>query len=153
MRAEQQELFPQEISTNELDRALQKVLDARADYEAKKEISTAAYHEKDRLESEFLGMLEKAGKTSWKCDGLGTASIVETLTVPTPKTIEQKRALWQYVVGKYGEDLAMEKFGMHSKTLNSFYKQEFEAAEDASLFDLPGCEAPIANKEFRFRKA
>lgn len=141
------------ISTEELDVLLKQILEARATYEKAKEESTRLYHIKEELESRMIELLSKAGKTNWKIDGLGTATVVETMAVPVPKTIEDKMAVFNYIMQKYGKDVAFDKFSVHSKTLQSFYKQELEAAEDPSLFILPGVEQPTSQKEFRFRKA
>lgn len=141
---------PQTI--NNLDALLQRVLDARKEYDDKKEISTQAYHRKTALEMEFLEELKKAGKDKWNIPGLGTASCVHKLNVTTAKTIEAKRALFEYVMNNYGEDVAFDKFSMHSKTLISFYNEELAKATDPSLFSLPGIESPTSEPEFRFRK-
>lgn len=141
------------MQTTEIDALLDRVLKARADYEAKDKIAKEAYHVRKELEAKFLAALAAIGKTSWKIDGLGTVSAVDTFNVPVAKTIEAKRELWQYIVDKFGEDVAFDKFSMHSKTLNSFYKAELDSSEDKSLFSLPGIEQPTSEKEFRFRKA
>lgn len=145
----------QEVSVADLDALLDKVLAARAEYEAKKEESNKAHEVKKQLEGEMLALLKKAGKTKYFVDGVGTASLVQTLSIQVPKTTNDKRKLWEYIVLKYGEEVAFDKFSMHSKTLNSFYNQEFESISDEEkmMFKLPGTEEPTAQEEFRFRKA
>lgn len=141
------------METNKIDELLGEILKLREDYEKKDAIAKEAYHVRKAKEKEFLDALASVGKTSWKIDGVGTVSAVDSLNVPVAKTIEDKRALWAYIKDKYGEDVAFDKFGMHSKTLQSFYKEELAAAQDPSLFSLPGIDEPTSEKEFRFRKA
>jgi hypothetical protein len=144
---------PALVTTSHLDSLLEKVLAARTDYAEKDRVAKEANHVRKDLEKQFLDALLAVGKTTWKIDGLGTVSVVDNFNVPVAKTIEDKRDLWGYIAAKYGEDVAFDKFGMHSKTLNSFYKAELEIAEDKSLFSLPGIGEPTHEKEFRFRKA
>lgn len=141
------------MQTTDLDGLLQEILALREDYEKKDAIAKEAYHARKAKEAEFLARLAECGKEKWAIPGLGTASVVNTLNVPVAKTIEDKKLLWDYIAGKYGADVAFDKFGMHSKTLQSFYKEEIASAEDPSLFSLPGVKEPTSEKEFRFRKA
>lgn len=141
------------MKTEELDLLLQEILALREDYEKKDAIAKEAYHARKAKENEFLAALEASGKDKWNIPGVGTASLVNKLNVQVAKNIEDKRALWDYIVAKYGEDVAFDKFGMHSKTLQSFYNEERDSAEDSSLFSLPGVGEPTHEKEFRFRKA
>lgn len=141
------------MQTTDLDGLLDKVLRLREDYENKDKIAKEAYHIRKEAEAEFLTALEACGKEKWAIPGLGTASAVNSLDVPVAKTIEDKKLLWQYIVDKYGLDVAFDKFGMHSKTTQSFYKEELASVDDPSLFSLPGIQEPTSKKEFRFRKA
>lgn len=140
------------MQTTDLDSLLAEVLRLREDYERKDAIAKEAYHVRKAKEKEFLDALVACGKEKWAIPGIGTASAVNTLSVPVAKTIEDKKSLWDYIAQKYGIDVAYDKFGMHSKTLQSFYKEELASAEDPSLFSLPGIAEPTSEKEFRFRK-
>ncbi len=143
----------EEISTTEIDSLLEDVLLKRAEYDKAKETSSKFYEAKKAAEAKVMEALTKCGKTKWSIDGIGTASIVNQLSVQVPKTNADKQKLWNYIVSKYGEAVAFDKFSMHSKTLISFYNEEIKAAEDASLFQLPGVEEPTYQQEFRFRGA
>lgn len=141
------------METKDLDLLMEQILAARKKYDEAKDVSNLLWGEVKQLEAEFVGALKESGKTQWKIDGLGTGSVVNTMSVPVPKTVEDKRALFEFVLKKYGEDVAFEKFGMHSKTLVSFYNEEYKASADKALFSLPGVDVPTYTSEFRFRKA
>jgi hypothetical protein len=72
-------------------------------------------------------------------------------SVKTPKTLEQKRELFDYLRDK---GLFEEMVGVNSQTLNSFYKaMSAQAAELGDLdFRMPGVEEPTPFTELRLRK-
>ncbi len=97
------------------------------------------------LEAKLVSLMQETKQKRLSIDGIGTLSIRETTSVVTPKELEEKRALWQYIVAKYGEDAAWNKFGVNSASLNSFFKAEKEAIDDAEeriFFRLPGVGEP-----------
>ena len=143
----------EEITTTQLDEALVKMREARRQYESIKEQASEAYKHLEVLENNLLEMLEKAEKSKWQVDGVGSVSLANRVSVQTPKNIEDKKALWSYIKQTYGEEAAFEKFSVNSNTLRAFYNAEFEASENKAFFSLPGVSEPVIEKELRFRKA
>jgi hypothetical protein len=142
-----------DLTTSELDTLLVNIVAARKAHDEAKEKASEAYEVRQRLEKELTEKLIAAGKAQWRVDGVGLASIVDSTSVQTPKTAEERKALFEYIKTTYGEEAAFTKFSINAQTLNGFYKAELEAAQDASLFSLPGVGEPVSTKEFRFRKS
>lgn len=142
-----------EGSIKEIDELSLQYVKARAEYEAKKTAASEAYKEVEKLEFDLLDKLSKAGKNQWRMDGVGLFSVKTTMNVTTPKTLENKLALFDYVMSKYGKEVVADKFAMHSKSLQGFYNEELQASSDPSLFVLPGIDAPTASQSLSFRKA
>ncbi len=140
------------ISTVQLDEILQEVVAARARHDEAKKVAAEVYKEREAAEAKLIETMQKAEKTKWGIDGVGKVSLVMKLSVKVPQTPEDNKKLFEYVMGKYGEDVAMKRFSFNSKSLQSFYREEFEAAEDKSLFTLPGVEEPTSNPELRLTK-
>ncbi len=106
------------------------------------------------LKTKILQALQATGQDKFVAKGLGTVSIKRTDSVTTPKTVEERQALWQYIQDKYGPDAAWAKFNINSQSLNSFFKEEREAIQDAldkSLFKLPGVGEPQTFLDISFR--
>jgi hypothetical protein len=141
-----------EITVEALDQLAQEIVDLRKDYDDKKGIASEAYKKLDQKENELIEQMKKADKKQWRTEA-GLFSLRETFSVGVPKTLEAKQALFDYIQEKYGLEVAMDKFSMHSKTLNSFYNQELEASGDPSLFNLPGVDVPTSTTSVSFRKA
>jgi hypothetical protein len=107
----------------------------------------------NRVKTDLLKVLIDAEKSNYNVAGLGTVSVVNSMRVTTPKTIEQKQDLWDYITEKYGVDAAFGKFGVNYATLNRFYKDELEAHDGPkSLFKVPGLDDPQPDVSLRFRK-
>jgi len=111
----------------------------------------------------------KAVKTSFESDKKQMLSLLEALkidsvkmfgftfytqimeSVKTPKTLEEKRELFEYLksLGIYEETVSV-----NSQTLNSLFKtMSQKAAEEGILdFKMPGVEEPTPVPELRLRK-
>lgn len=139
------------MQIEELNQLVKEAVAARDEYKRLDKIAKDAYHARRAKEKLVLDALSADGKKRWDIPGVGTVSCVDKLNVQVPKTIEDKKATWQYIVDKYGEDLAFEKFSVNSKTLGSFYRQELKAADDPSLFEIPGVQPPTSEVEYRFK--
>lgn len=121
----------------------------RTDYEEKKKIQAEAYHKYEEAESKLINALVSSGKSKYFVDGIGTVFLSSKSSVTTPKTVEEKAALFQYIQEKYGQEALMNYLGIHSGTLNSFVNKELE--NDPTL-KIPGLTTPTVTTELRFRK-
>lgn len=140
------------VSLEAMDSMIEEFTKLRDEYDAKKEEASKAWELVEKCQSKIMQALEKAGKKSYKVDGLGTFSVVQKQSVTTPKTLEEKSALYEYIRKKYGEETLFSKLNYHAASLNSFYNEEFEASGDP-MFHLPGVGQPVVRAEPRFTKA
>jgi len=125
----------------------------RKDYEEKKQVASQLKKTMDDAEWLVTKALHESNKMSYRVDGLGLFSLISTETIKTPKTIEDKRELYDYIEAKYGQDVLDGYRSIHSGTLNSFYKEELKECADPALFSLPGIDGVTVRQSTRFTKA
>ncbi len=149
----------QDITTNDLDLKFQHIREIRKEKKKAEEVVKGFSKTKTELEGQMISMLKQVGKKKWEMatpEGkTAVFSIAETFTVTTPKTIEEKAALWDYLEEKYGSEVAMEKFSINANTLNAFYNQEYEAIpeDQKAIWSLPGVGTPTMYEEPRVRES
>jgi uncharacterized protein YhaN len=143
------------VTTEQLDKEIRLYKELEKDYEAKKKISSEAYRLMEDQQTKVMELMKLAGKTKYNVEGLGTAYFINKLLVPTPKTIENKKQLFEYIKARHGDIFLMDKLSIHSATLNKLYNDEFneykETSQDA-IFNIPGLDAPTAHQSLGFRK-
>ncbi len=133
-------------------------------YEAKKKEASKLLEEAEKLESELIEAMDQAGKTKYYVEGLGTFYFSDKLSVKTPKTIAEKKALFGYIQQKHGETVLFDKIGINSQTLQGFYKSEYEEFNERSksaleegkeftdVFAIPGLDEPTNMRSLNFKK-
>ncbi len=137
------------LEVGQLDQMVQTYKELRAAHEAKKEEASEAFKLRAQAEQTLLQAMLSLGKTKYFVDGIGTVSLVSDSSVTTPKTNEDKEALFGYLEGKFGKDGMIAMLSVHSATLNSFVNKELEA--NPSLV-IPGLSTPTVTTSLRFRK-
>ena len=77
-----------------------------------------------------------------------------SLSYKTPKDIEQKEKLFEYIKGK-GHEVYMSLLSVNSQTLNAWAKAETQSAIDQGIFpfSIPGIDEPISYETITFRKS
>ena len=143
----------QVVSTEEIDLVLKKYAEARAEHEFQKKLAAEKYKEREEAETELMLIMTKAGKSKWEVPGVGSVSSYETSSVRVPEDAASNKEFFDYIVEQHGLDFAMEKFRMHSASINSYYNEEYDRAEDKALFQIPGVGAPVSKPTLRFKKA
>lgn len=138
------------VDTAELDRLIADMRQAEADYEEAKKVSDGKFHIREQKRQLVLQTLVACGKSKYYVDGLGTASVIPDYSVPTPKTIEEKRQLFQYIRKTYNDDALMSLLSINYQSLNAFVKQELELHKEDPTFAVPGVGAPKAENKIRF---
>lgn len=98
-------------------------------------------------------LLQDNKQDNFRVSGVGLVSLKKTESVPTPKTEGDRRALWKYIVDKYGESVAYSTFAVHAATLNAFFKQERQELpkEEQLFFQLPGTGEPSVHYSIAFK--
>ncbi len=109
----------------------------------------------DALKAEIIEALEIHDMTSFKVDGVANISISHRMSVPTPKTVEDKKAFFKWVADNKGEEVRDAMMTVNSQTLNSFWKAEYESLsdDDKLMFQIDGLEMPSISKVLSVRKA
>lgn len=105
------------------------------------------------LESKIMSKLKEVGNTSY-VSKFGRASIKTSLSYKTPKDIDAKQKLFDYLKSK-GDDVYMSLLSVNSQTLNAWAKTEHQYAVDNKIFpfEIPGLEEPISYETISFRKS
>lgn len=144
------------VTTEVLDNEIKKFREMDAAYQEVKNIEKKEREKVDKQKAVVMDLLSKAGKQKYYVEGIGTAYFINKLSVQTPKTLEEKRAFFEFINARYGEDVLTDKISMHSATLNRFYNEIMEEAkdngEDISTFKIPGISDPVAHITLGFRK-
>ena len=141
----------EEVNLSELDQLVKAFREQREIYERADEIKKAEYLKLKEKEGVLLRILQSAKKSQYLVDGIGLISVVNKYVIQVPDTIEDLRALYDYVSKKHGADYADSIFKVHSRTLTSFYNTEKEASPDAA-FAMPGVQPPTLEQSLRLTK-
>lgn len=104
------------------------------------------------LEAKILDELTRLDKQSYKSN-CGTVVRQNRYSVQTPKTIEDKAALFSWLKDR-GEEVYYQYVGVNSQQLNALYKQELEIAKEEGNLDfaLPGVKEPTLMVSLARRK-
>ena len=140
------------VTIEELDAIVVEYRKRREEYEAAKKVSGELHGVYEIAENKLINTLKAAGKKSYKVDGVGSAVIVQKNVIQTPKEIEDKRALWQWIEEKYGIDTLHEMLSIHSQKLTSWYNEEAETNKANPLFAVPGIAAATTVENLRFTR-
>jgi hypothetical protein len=140
------------LNLKEMDELVHRYRVLRDDYDRGKEELSKRWKLVEEVQGKIVAQLTEAGKSKYVAEGVGTFSIVNKLTITTPKTIEDKRMLFGYIKETHGEDYLDSVLSINHNTLGSFYRAEVEKAADPSLFTIPGLGEPVVRQEPRFRK-
>ena len=141
-----------EISVAEMDAALTKLRELKEDYSNKKKESDAAYREVKEQEAVVIQMLADCGKKKYISDA-GKATLVEELTVTTPKTPEEKRAFFNWLLEHQGQDVHDHYLSVNSRSLNTLFKTlSEEYAQRGEVLEIDGLQPPASFTKLQFRK-
>lgn len=137
------------VTVEQLDESVARMRQLRKAYDDKKSEATLAHNELEESEKILKNLLKASGKSKYEAEGIGLAYIVTKETFPTPKTNQQKTALFNYIKEKHGADALMSLVGVNHNTLNSWAKKELEADP---LVEIPGLDQPTSEEILHFRK-
>lgn len=142
------EKAPEQVTLKEMDAIVQTYTQARLAYEEAKKRSNDLYAELTHYEGIMINALTSNGKTNYSVDGVGTISVVTTESYKTPKDIESKTKLFNYVKQKYGSEALLNMTNIHSATLNAWANQEAASG----VMSIPGLDQPTVTESIRFRR-
>lgn len=142
-----------EVTTDELKAASLELRAAKTIYDDIKKKSNDAYAEYQQAQKKVMDLMEQADLRTFITDA-GRITLKSKMSVRTPKTVEQKEAVFGWINENLGPDALSAYQTINSQTLNSLYNQlnEQYAAEGKQL-NIPGLEAPIESTILSFTKA
>jgi len=141
------------VDVTALDNLVKEMKAAEAEYDEAKKVSTEKLRKYEEIEKKVIDTLVACGKSKWFVDGMGTAYLINKYVVKTPKTNEEKKALFDYINNKYGSDTLIAKLSINHNTLNSFVNEERDLlAKEGKLAKIPGIEDPTHETYLGFRK-
>lgn len=145
------EWMPQEkveISLAQMDEAVAEVRKLRKEYEEKKALVSEVNSRLEEAEGKIIKMLEASGKTKYEAEGVGLVSVSIRESYKTPKTVEDKTKLFNWIKETHGPEALMGLVSINSQTLNSFAKKEIE---NNPGLNIPGLEVPSVSTVLSFR--
>lgn len=144
------------VTTEELDQAVAKYQELRKIHDEADLVKKSEYKKMAEQEQVLVQLLQKAGKSKYFVEGVGTVYFTNKYLVTTPKTLEDKQKFFDYLETTFGKTFLMDKLGVHSATLNKIYndalEEKKENGEDISLFAIPGLQPPQVHTSLNFRK-
>lgn len=145
----------EKITIDDLQKLVLEFSEMRKQKEALEELAAKIENQLKGMKGKITQVMMEHGQTSFRVDNVGLVTVVAHERVPTPKTSEENKALYEYVMQKYGEETCLSKFKMHDKTLTSFFKEEraMLPKEDQELFRLPGVGEPSVHHDISFKKS
>lgn len=142
------------LSVEDLVEQIKYVADLRQLYEEAKKVSNDWYADLKKAEGKLCEYLANSGLDKFSVPKLGTVSLVSSLQFQTPKTLDDKSALFGYIKSEYGDEALQGYLSINSRTLNSFLKEEYDKKMlQGQNPEIPGVNAPTVNKTLRFSKA
>lgn len=137
-----------DISIKEMTQLIEFMREAREDYERKKKASNDAHALYKEKQQAVIDAMLASGQKNFSVAGLGQCIITEKLNFKTPKTVESKRELFNYITKEYGRDFLIEMMSINANTLKKFANEEMAAK---GLGELPGLDAPTVEHSTQWR--
>lgn len=139
----------QSITLEQMDELINQLAAKREAHAKAKEVAAEIYKELTEAENKLIGALKASGRKKYELEGVGLAYISFKDTFATPKTNQEKIALFNYIKEKYGPDSLMGMTSINHQTLNSWAKKEIE---DNALVKIPGLGLPTTEEILNFRR-
>ena len=143
----------EEIAVSTVDNAIKEMALLKADYEAKKKVSSEAHGLYQEQVALVLELLEKMGKKSFKTDGVATVSKKISMSVTTPKSHEDKALLFKWLKDNLGAEGYLTYASVNSQSLNALYNSHYDESEDKENFKIDGIGEPVERVTLLVRKA
>jgi len=139
-----------EISLEGFNELCKDAYELKGKIEALEEESKNYSEKLKKLQGKILAIMEQTDQTSYK-GPFGTILRVKRFTVKHPKDPENKGKFFEYLENK---GVLESMVTVNSQTLNSWYKQEMEAAVESGNvdFSVPGLEPPQYLEYLTMRK-
>lgn len=142
---------PETITIDDMKAQVALIDKLRREEDEVRKIHKNATSKTEEAEARMLAMLEASNLKNFRSDD-GLVSVGYRTSVRTPKTPEDRKALFDYLqkIGVYDQMITV-----NSQTLNSFYKEELEKAKEAGAddFEIPGLNEVTIAPILSFRRS
>ena len=142
-----------EVTVQELDEVVTALKKARDEYDLAKSVSSEKNAIVDELEGKLITLMGMAKKNTYEVDGVARITVVTKSQVTTPKTIDEKQALFSWIENRMGREALIAYQSINYATLNSLYNQEMnKALESGQEFNgIAGIGLPMIVKSLQVR--
>lgn len=137
-----------EITLQELDGYIKKLIGLREDYDAAKKAASIINTLVEEQEAFVLGILTKLNRSSYEAEGIAKVTKCMTTTYKVPKSPDDKTVLFNYIKEAHGPDVLMGMVSINHQTLNSWAKQELQ-----TVAKIPGLELPTSMEYIQVRRS
>lgn len=134
---------------DQMDKLIEDLREARASYDEAKRKATELHGILEEKEKLVLNTLKANGRTKYEAEGVALVYYTTKEIYSTPKTNEEKRALFSYIQNKYGVDACTSMLSINHNTLNSWANKEVESDP---LIIIPGLDKPTSVETLFFKK-
>lgn len=141
------------MDTKEFDQLVAEFKEKKESYEWASDVKASAHKAFEEAKAKMLDALNRTDKSKYHVDNFGTIYKIKREVVKTPKTIEAKTQLRDWIEKNYGKDAADSMFGVNHQTLNSWYNRVVAEREEAgeAVVVIPGLEQPVTQETVGFR--
>lgn len=145
---------PKEISIKEMELELTELKSLKEKYKKANDAAKEANAQMKEQEAKIIDMLKASGQKTFIAGGIGRATLVDKLSVKTPKSIDEKRALFNWIKDNLGEETRDAYMTVSSASLNKFYQEQNDlAAARGEVLEIDGLEPPSSVTTLSFKKA
>lgn len=139
-----------ELTISELEELCKKCFAKKREIEELEEQIKSLNQEFEDIKNVLLLHLTELEKSSYD-SAIGKVTVKNIFTVANPKTPEARKAFFDYLKIK---GIFEDMISVHSKTLNSFYKEEMRIAQEEGQlsFSIPGLDEPFYKQTLSLTK-
>jgi len=154
MIEEQLELPVAHTTLADMDHTIKLMKESQEEYRKLDKVAKEAYAKFQHLEQTVVRLLEESGKQIYIAEGVAKVKVNYVMSVHTPKTIDEKKAFFQWLRDNCGEEVHDSYMTINSQSLNSLYNDLTEQyAQRGEVLMIDGLSEPTARTKLSITKA
>ena len=138
-----------QLTLQEMDDLVIQLRNKRDAYERAKDASNEAHDEYEKQRKVVIDALKSQARTNYSVAGVAQVVLKTKEVYKVPPGTEQKRLLFNYIRGKYGDESLMSMLSINHASLNSWANKE---TEDGTVMTIPGLEQPTMDETLSITK-
>lgn len=141
-----------EVSVQELDEVVKELSKLRKEHEEIKAKASDVWAKCEAQEAKLMDLLEASGKKSYEVDGVARVTLVSKTSITTPKSLDEKKRLFDWIKQQYGEEGLLAYQTVNFQSLNSLYNKTIETMiESGNPMDVSAFGLPSVHKTLQVR--